>query len=154
MVFVIGVELEMIYNIIDPKSYLRSSLMFCVRPPAVTPPFIPTVMSNDDTSNFEEFDKARPKPFVDEFKGKAEFSGKDLPFIGFTYTKQISMERYGNAVYYHLVIFVASLVYLLQRCFLCVRSISIIFLYSIFSVFLVLVKLFVTRSIKKVAYFC
>ena len=59
----------------------------------MTPPFIPTVTSKDDTSNFEEFDKARPKPFVEDFKSKAEFSGKDLPFIGFTYTKHISTEK-------------------------------------------------------------
>ena len=59
----------------------------------VAPPFIPTVLSKDDTSNFEEFDKARPKPFVEDSGRKAEFTGKDLPFIGFTFTKHISTDK-------------------------------------------------------------
>ena len=54
-----------------------------------TPPFIPTITSKDDTSNFDEFEKAQPPPSLDQYKRKTEFSGKDLPFIGFTFTKSL-----------------------------------------------------------------
>ncbi|XP_071962561.1 citron rho-interacting kinase-like [Antedon mediterranea] len=53
------------------------------------PPFVPTVNSVDDTSNFDEFDPAAPSINVDSFMKKKEFTGKDLPFVGFTFNKQI-----------------------------------------------------------------
>ena len=54
------------------------------------PPFIPVVRGCDDTSNFEDFERMRSQPYLDgDSSGKkVAFSGKDLPFIGFTYTKQ------------------------------------------------------------------
>ncbi|XP_013411318.1 citron Rho-interacting kinase [Lingula anatina] len=62
------------------------------------PPFIPTVNSLDDTSNFDEFDKIPEEPSIDDFKTRREFSGKDLPFIGFTYTKAPpSIERLSQS---------------------------------------------------------
>jgi len=57
---------------------------------SATPPFIPRVTSDDDTSNFEDFEKVKSVKFaasaaaVDRNTG---FTGKDLPFIGFTFTK-------------------------------------------------------------------
>ncbi|ESP05103.1 hypothetical protein LOTGIDRAFT_53739, partial [Lottia gigantea] len=53
----------------------------------VDPPFIPTISSLDDTSNFDEVEKIRQPPNLEEFKSQREFSGKDLPFIGFTYIR-------------------------------------------------------------------
>ena len=57
------------------------------------PPFIPTVMSKDDTSNFEEFEKSKPTPMLRGENVGVGFTGRDLPFIGFTFTKQFSGER-------------------------------------------------------------
>ncbi|CAH1802517.1 unnamed protein product [Owenia fusiformis] len=57
------------------------------------PPYIPTVTGQDDTSNFEEFDKEREHPsFLDDNSRKI-FSGRDLPFVGFTFTKPLEGER-------------------------------------------------------------
>lgn len=50
-----------------------------------TPPFIPKISSVDDTSNFLEVDAKKPAPNIDNFKTKTQFSGKNLPFVGFTY---------------------------------------------------------------------
>ena len=61
--------------------------MFPFLHPAV-PPFVPTVTSMEDTSNFDEFDPAPPNLHVDTFMRKG-FTGKDLPFIGFTFTKEL-----------------------------------------------------------------
>ncbi|XP_067649660.1 citron Rho-interacting kinase-like isoform X2 [Haliotis asinina] len=54
-----------------------------------SPPFIPTVNSLDDTSNFEEVEKVKPQPSLDEFKIQKDFSGRDLPFVGFTYVRDL-----------------------------------------------------------------
>jgi citron Rho-interacting kinase len=48
---------------------------------------VPHLESLDDTSNFEEFEKIKHPPVFDEHKHDRDFSGKDLPFVGFTYTE-------------------------------------------------------------------
>lgn len=53
-----------------------------------TPPFVPHLNSLDDTSNFEEFEKIKQSPVVDDHKNEREFSGNDLPFVGFTFVKK------------------------------------------------------------------
>ncbi|XP_064619813.1 citron rho-interacting kinase-like [Lineus longissimus] len=53
------------------------------------PPFIPTVTSQDDTSNFDNCEPMKMEPVLDDFNVRQEFSGKDLPFVGFTYNKTI-----------------------------------------------------------------
>lgn len=53
------------------------------------PPFVPTVSGQDDTSNFEEFEKETYHAPVSEFRTKSQFSGKNLPFIGFTYCHNV-----------------------------------------------------------------
>ena len=60
---------------------------------AATPPFIPTVNGKDDTSNFDEFEKERDPPYYDGFRTRREFSGKDLPFLGFTYTRPLAATK-------------------------------------------------------------
>ncbi|XP_063605169.1 citron rho-interacting kinase-like [Penaeus indicus] len=51
------------------------------------PPFVPIVNSVDDTSNFEEFENERRLPSVDAFRTRQGFSGRNLPFVGFTYNR-------------------------------------------------------------------
>ncbi|XP_070205430.1 citron Rho-interacting kinase-like isoform X3 [Littorina saxatilis] len=50
------------------------------------PPFIPSISSLDDTSNFDEVEKAKPLPNLESFQPSArDFSGRHLPFVGFTF---------------------------------------------------------------------
>ncbi|XP_074643974.1 citron rho-interacting kinase-like [Tubulanus polymorphus] len=58
-----------------------------------TPPFIPTVTSQYDTSNFDEFEVQKPEVRLDMLSNNREFSGRDLPFIGFTFTKMLMSNR-------------------------------------------------------------
>ena len=51
------------------------------------PPFVPHLSSLDDTSNFEEFERIKYRPAFDEYNYTRDFSGKDLPFVGFTFVK-------------------------------------------------------------------
>lgn len=55
------------------------------------PPFVPKVNSIDDTSNFIEIEH---KPHVctstmENLRNKRMFTGRNLPFIGFTYTPDV-----------------------------------------------------------------
>lgn len=52
----------------------------------VKPPFVPSLSGLDDTSNFDEFEKIQSTQRIKDFKQQRDFSGKDLPFVGFTYT--------------------------------------------------------------------
>ncbi|XP_033627740.1 citron Rho-interacting kinase-like [Asterias rubens] len=54
------------------------------------PPFVPTVTSVDDTSNFDDFDAEPPHSNMSLASSERGFSGRDLPFIGFTYTKTLA----------------------------------------------------------------
>ncbi|XP_063966882.1 citron rho-interacting kinase-like isoform X2 [Lytechinus pictus] len=56
------------------------------------PPFVPTVSSVDDVSNFDEFDPVEPMKHNSSslMKAKGGFSGLDLPFVGFTFSKTSS----------------------------------------------------------------
>ncbi|XP_035226847.1 citron Rho-interacting kinase-like [Stegodyphus dumicola] len=62
------------------------------------PPFVPNVSSVDDTSNFDDFEPEN-RPSIGDLKSKREFSGKNLPFIGFTYTSpfETHVERLSSA---------------------------------------------------------
>ncbi|GAB6029596.1 hypothetical protein CHUAL_005339 [Chamberlinius hualienensis] len=51
-----------------------------------TPPFLPVVLSVDDTSNFDEMKPVTYKPDL-SWQDRTGFSGKNLPFVGFTFTK-------------------------------------------------------------------
>ena len=50
------------------------------------PPFIPTITGPDDTSNFDSFDPLQDDSFSTGAKRSTGFSGRSLPFVGFTYT--------------------------------------------------------------------
>ncbi|CAL1290237.1 unnamed protein product [Larinioides sclopetarius] len=49
------------------------------------PPYVPTVSGIDDTSNFDDYEP-ETRAHLSELVTKREFSGKNLPFVGFTYT--------------------------------------------------------------------
>jgi hypothetical protein len=51
------------------------------------PPFVPTLSTDDDTSNFEDVDPPEQGP-VDNFQMQQAFSGSQLAFIGFTYSNE------------------------------------------------------------------
>ena len=52
------------------------------------PPYIPTIAGVDDTSNFDEFEAEEEQPtFGGKTPMKKAFSGKNLPFVGFTFMK-------------------------------------------------------------------
>ena len=58
-----------------------------------TAPFVPHLESLDDTSNFEEFEKIKHMPVLDDHRYDREFSGKDLPFVGFTYAERPTADK-------------------------------------------------------------
>eukprot|EP00794_Sanderia_malayensis_P014178 gene14178-15657_t len=55
------------------------------------PPYVPTISSIDDTSNFDDFESESGGPRIEDFMREKEgFNGKHLPFIGFTFTRQLN----------------------------------------------------------------
>lgn len=61
------------------------------------PPYVPKITSIDDTSNFSDVQVKKNQPNIENFKRKTQFSGKNLPFIGFTFTQDLNSykERYS-----------------------------------------------------------
>lgn len=51
------------------------------------PPYVPTLASTEDTSNFTDIPEKQTTPSVENFRTKTQFSGKHLPFVGFTYIR-------------------------------------------------------------------
>ncbi|CAG9853757.1 unnamed protein product [Phyllotreta striolata] len=51
------------------------------------PPFVPKITSEEDTSNFTDVTAKKNNPNVDSFKKRTHFSGRNLPFVGFTYVQ-------------------------------------------------------------------
>ncbi|XP_050410841.1 citron rho-interacting kinase [Patella vulgata] len=72
-----GIQIHKFFNNIDIINLRQAE-----------PLFVPTVTSLDDTSNFDEVEKIRQPVNVEDLKTQREFSGKDLPFIGFTYIRK------------------------------------------------------------------
>ena len=61
------------------------------------PPYVPTISSIDDTSNFDEFESESSGPRIEDFmKGKEGFNGKNLPFIGFSFTRQLNASLFSD----------------------------------------------------------
>lgn len=54
-----------------------------------TPPFVPQLSSDDDTSNFEDVTSPRDTN-THELQIPKAFNGNQLPFIGFTYSNELS----------------------------------------------------------------
>ncbi|XP_074869121.1 citron Rho-interacting kinase isoform X2 [Carettochelys insculpta] len=57
------------------------------------PPFIPTLRSDDDTSNFDEPEKNSRVLSSPRQLNPASFSGADLPFVGFSFIKALAILR-------------------------------------------------------------
>ncbi|XP_027737721.1 citron Rho-interacting kinase isoform X3 [Empidonax traillii] len=57
------------------------------------PPFVPTLKSDDDTSNFDEPEKNSRVLSSTRQLSPAGFSGEDLPFVGFSFTKALGILR-------------------------------------------------------------
>lgn len=60
------------------------------------PPYIPKITSEDDLSNFSDIRPKRTEPNMENFKRKTQFSGRNLPFVGFTYTRD-NCEDYSSS---------------------------------------------------------
>ena len=58
---------------------------------AVPPPLVPQTSGQDDTSNFEPPEPSNRSGLPADRHGNRAtgFSGKDLPFIGFTFTRSL-----------------------------------------------------------------
>lgn len=52
------------------------------------PPVVPELSSDDDTTNFEPIDAEQRE---DPFQIPKAFTGNQLPFIGFTYSNELSV---------------------------------------------------------------
>ncbi|CAG5116714.1 unnamed protein product, partial [Candidula unifasciata] len=49
--------------------------------------YVPSISGLDDTSHFDEVEKVRQQPNTAALKPQKDFSGCDLPFVGFTFSK-------------------------------------------------------------------
>lgn len=66
----------------------------------MVPPYVPVVTSLDDTSNFDDFsDDAIPPPTPRTPRAKEAFSGKNLPFIGFTFVKDAAVLEQSSSIW-------------------------------------------------------
>lgn len=54
------------------------------------PPYVPKIKSVDDTSNFSDIQGKKKTPSIESFKKRTQFSGRNLPFIGFTFTHDVN----------------------------------------------------------------
>ncbi|CAL1534687.1 unnamed protein product [Lymnaea stagnalis] len=50
-------------------------------------PYVPSIHGLDDTSHFDEVEQVKRQPNVEALLPQRDFSGKDLPFVGFTFSK-------------------------------------------------------------------
>lgn len=57
------------------------------------PPFVPKIVSLEDTSNFSDIPSRKKNPTLESFKKRTQFSGRNLPFVGFTFTHDVDYER-------------------------------------------------------------
>ncbi|XP_025090318.1 citron Rho-interacting kinase-like isoform X2 [Pomacea canaliculata] len=58
------------------------------------PPYIPSLSSLDDTSHFDEVEKPKSPPCLESFLPTTkDFSGRDLPFVGFSYCRGLHSGR-------------------------------------------------------------
>ncbi|XP_039361722.1 citron Rho-interacting kinase isoform X2 [Mauremys reevesii] len=62
------------------------------------PPFVPTLRSDDDTSNFDEPEKNSRVLSSPRQLNSAGFSGEDLPFVGFSFIKALGILRSESVV--------------------------------------------------------
>ena len=80
--------------------------LFIVSP--VAPPFVPVIKGPTDTSNFDSFDPVDDSADTNTtHKSSRSFTGRNLPFIGFSYTNWSSYHTGGdthhNTGYMHIL---------------------------------------------------
>lgn len=56
--------------------------------------YVPSVSGLDDTSNFDEVEKVQHQPDIQALMPQRDFSGRDLPFVGFTFSRKMD---HGNS---------------------------------------------------------
>ncbi|XP_019763778.2 citron Rho-interacting kinase isoform X1 [Dendroctonus ponderosae] len=52
------------------------------------PPYVPKISSMEDTSNFVDVQAKKKHPSMEHFKKRSQFSGRNLPFVGFSFTHE------------------------------------------------------------------
>lgn len=57
------------------------------------PPFVPKIASLEDTSNFSDIPSRKKNPTIESFKKRTQFSGRNLPFVGFTFTHNVDYDN-------------------------------------------------------------
>lgn len=57
------------------------------------PPFVPKIASLEDTSNFSDIPLRKKNPTIENFKKRTQFSGRNLPFVGFTFTHDVDYDN-------------------------------------------------------------
>ena len=73
------------------------------------PPSVPSVNGPEDTSNFDSFDPKEEDTFATSSKRPHGFTGKSLPFVGFTFTHypsplQMTNSRYVGGIYHSILL--------------------------------------------------
>ncbi|KAL0194410.1 hypothetical protein M9458_012706, partial [Cirrhinus mrigala] len=64
---------------------------FLLSSPPALPPFVPSLRSEDDTSNFEEPERPpRPTAAAQRDHPRAGFHGRDLPFVGWCFSRALT----------------------------------------------------------------
>ena len=62
----------------------------------MVPPYVPNLDGATDTSHFDEFEPESPDPVshLEKYGGLSHegkgFTGKDLPFVGFTFSRNLA----------------------------------------------------------------
>ena len=80
---------------------------------SAVPPYVPNLKSAEDTSHFEEFEPDSPELLIDSIekyggpKAPGGFSGKDLPFVGFTFFKPLALPPGSPRKWVHFLSFAA-----------------------------------------------
>ncbi|MBN3306839.1 CTRO kinase, partial [Amia calva] len=62
------------------------------------PPFVPTLQAEDDTSNFDEPERRTPPAGPQRHAKRPGFQGWDLPFLGFFYSKALTVLARSESV--------------------------------------------------------
>ncbi|XP_078277235.1 citron Rho-interacting kinase-like isoform X8 [Rhinoraja longicauda] len=64
----------------------------------IPPPFVPTLETDDDVSNFDEPEKISRPMIKAQQLNKSGFTGEDLPFVGLSFTKTLAVLSRSESV--------------------------------------------------------
>lgn len=54
--------------------------------------YVPSIHGLDDTSHFDEVETVKRQPDIEAFIQPKDFCGRDLPFVGFTFSKDSPLD--------------------------------------------------------------